>query len=79
MTPYNQDIEQRLAKHPFLTDLEARHIVMLARSAIPTRFDTNQLVFKAGEPANGHNLGVAKAFLENENVCSHHPSDRNYN
>lgn len=52
----NLSIEQRLANHPFLKDIKEQHIKVLAQSAMPTRFDEGQLIFRAGEPANGFYL-----------------------
>jgi CRP/FNR family cyclic AMP-dependent transcriptional regulator len=49
----NQNLERRLARHPFLQGLEDQHIHVLAQSAIPTHFEKGQLIFRAGEPANG--------------------------
>jgi CRP/FNR family cyclic AMP-dependent transcriptional regulator len=36
--------------------LSAHHIKLLAQSASPTHFDAGQIIFKAGEPANGFYL-----------------------
>lgn len=51
-----ENIEQRLAKHPFLKGMEPHQIEVLAQSATPTHFNANQVIFKAGEPANGFYL-----------------------
>jgi len=50
------DIEDRLAAHPFLKGMSPHHMELLALSAMPTEFDAGQIVFRAGEPANGFYL-----------------------
>lgn len=56
------DLEQRLADHPFLKGMSPHHLEVLALCATPTEFDPGQVVFRAGEPANGFYL------LENGSV-----------
>jgi hypothetical protein len=56
MSSDNQDIEDRLAAHPFLKGMSMDHIKILAQSAVPTHFEKDQVIFKAGEPANGFYL-----------------------
>jgi CRP/FNR family transcriptional regulator, cyclic AMP receptor protein len=56
MSSDNQKIEQRVAAHPFLKGIAMDHIRVLAQSAMPTRFEKDQVIFKAGEPANGFYL-----------------------
>ena len=51
-----EQIEQRLAAHPFLQGMLPHHIKLLAQSAAPTHFEAGQIIFKAGEPANGFYL-----------------------
>jgi hypothetical protein len=50
------DLEQRLAAHPFLQGMTPHHLEVLALCATPTEFDKGQVVFRAGEPANGFYL-----------------------
>jgi CRP/FNR family cyclic AMP-dependent transcriptional regulator len=52
----DQKIEDRLAAHPFLKGIGMDHIKVLAQCAVPTHFEKGQLIFKAGEPANGFYL-----------------------
>jgi CRP/FNR family transcriptional regulator, cyclic AMP receptor protein len=47
-----QQLEKRVAAHPFLIGLSEHHIRLLADCAMQTRFDADQLVFRAGETAN---------------------------
>ena len=56
MTTENQDVEQRLAAHPFLKGMNQHQMKVLSESDIQTRFESGQIVFKAGEPANGFYL-----------------------
>ena len=56
MSSNNQTIEDRLAAHPFLKGMAMEHIKVLAQSAVPTQFEKDQVIFKAGEPANGFYL-----------------------
>ena len=53
MSSNNQTIADRLAAHPFLKGMAMEHIKVLAQSAVPTHFEKGQVIFKAGEPANG--------------------------
>jgi CRP/FNR family cyclic AMP-dependent transcriptional regulator len=53
----NQEgVEERLAAHPFLKGMSQKHIEILAGCAMPTRFESGQVIFRAGEPANGFYL-----------------------
>jgi CRP/FNR family transcriptional regulator, cyclic AMP receptor protein len=56
MTPSDPRIERRLAAHPFLKGMSPHHIELLALSAMPTEFDADQVIFRAGEAANGFYL-----------------------
>jgi CRP/FNR family transcriptional regulator, cyclic AMP receptor protein len=49
-------IERRLAAHPFLKGMSPHHIELLALSAMPTEFNAGQVIFRAGEAANGFYL-----------------------
>lgn len=53
MASDNRDIGQRLAAHPFLKGMEPHHIEILSKSATPIEFEAGQIVFRAGESANG--------------------------
>jgi CRP/FNR family transcriptional regulator, cyclic AMP receptor protein len=56
MNSTNPQIERRLAAHPFLRGMSPQHIKLLAQSATPTHFERGQIIFRAGEPANGFYL-----------------------
>jgi hypothetical protein len=47
------DIERRLAAHPFLKAMSRHHLELLALCAMPTEFDSGQIIFLEGDPANG--------------------------
>ncbi len=49
-------IEERIAAHPFFKGMKPDHIRVLAQSVTPTFFEKGQVIFKAGEPANGFYL-----------------------
>ena len=50
------DIEKQLAAHPFLKEMSPHHFELLALCAMPTEFDTGQMVLREGEPATGFYL-----------------------
>jgi CRP-like cAMP-binding protein len=56
MSRPDPEIERRLAAHPFLQRMSPHHIELLALSAMPTEFDAGQIIFRAGDPANGFYL-----------------------
>src|ERR1035441_2053324 len=56
MSGPDPEIERRLAAHPFLQRMSPHHIELLALSAMPTEFDAGQIIFRAGDPANGFYL-----------------------
>ena len=61
------ELEKRLAAHPFLKGMQPHEIKVLSQSAAPTHFDADQVIFKAGEPANGFYL------IENGRVALESP------
>ena len=56
MNSPNEQMEQRLTAHPFLQGMSPHHIKLLAQWATSTRFERGQIIFRAGEPANGFYL-----------------------
>lgn len=52
----SEDIEQHLAAHPFLEGMDQHATKVLSEAATHTRFEADQIIFKAGEPANGFYL-----------------------
>jgi CRP/FNR family transcriptional regulator, cyclic AMP receptor protein len=46
----------RLAAHPFLAGMSERHFEILSECAMATHFEPGQIIFRAGEPANGFYL-----------------------
>lgn len=69
----NLSIEERLANHPFLKDVDEQHIKVLAQSAMPTRFEEGQTIFRAGEPANGFYVIESGAIALQGWVSEHGP------
>ena len=47
-----KDIERIIANHPFFADMDPNYIPVLATGAKEDEFDTNELLFREGEPAN---------------------------
>jgi CRP/FNR family transcriptional regulator, cyclic AMP receptor protein len=50
--PLRQQLERTVAAHPFLVGLSEHHVRLLADCAMPTQFDKDQFIFRAGETAN---------------------------
>jgi CRP/FNR family cyclic AMP-dependent transcriptional regulator len=73
MSSAKQELEQRLAAHPFLKGISMDHIKVLAQSAVPTRFEKDQVIFKAGEPANGFYLIETGTVALEGSVRDHGP------
>jgi CRP/FNR family cyclic AMP-dependent transcriptional regulator len=42
----------QIASHPFVRGMNADHLLMLAACATPITFQTDQLIFREGDPAN---------------------------
>jgi CRP/FNR family cyclic AMP-dependent transcriptional regulator len=49
-------IEERLAAHPFLKGVSPHHLELLALCTTPTEFESGQIIFLEGDPANGFYL-----------------------
>jgi CRP/FNR family transcriptional regulator, cyclic AMP receptor protein len=63
--PPEEAIAARLAAHPFLAGMSDRHLAILAECALATHFEPGQVIFRAGEPANGfYLLETGKVVLE---------------
>jgi len=56
MDEETQRIEARVISHPFLSGMRTSHLKVLADCAKLLRFRTGEMVFRAGEPANGFYL-----------------------
>jgi len=52
----SESIGERLAAHPFLAGMSERHLRILAACTMATHFDSGQVIFRPGEPANGFYL-----------------------
>lgn len=48
----HSQIEAQVAAHPFLLGMKQQHIALLADCAMATRFESGQVIFRAGEHAN---------------------------
>jgi CRP/FNR family cyclic AMP-dependent transcriptional regulator len=51
-----ESLVARLAAHPFLAGMSERHFAILSECAMATHFEPGQVIFRAGEPANGFYL-----------------------
>lgn len=49
-------VEERLAAHPFLKGMSPHHLELLALCTTPTEFESGQIIFLEGDPANGFYL-----------------------
>ena len=49
-------IEARVTAHPFLSGMPANHVRVLADCAKHLRFESGEIIFRAGEPATGFYL-----------------------
>jgi CRP-like cAMP-binding protein len=47
-----KSLEKMLAQHPFLADLDPRHLRQITGLATPMRFNAHQMIFCEGQPAN---------------------------
>src|SRR5438477_1425395 len=50
------DLRARVGAHPFLAGMEPHHLDLLAGCASIKHFEQNEMIFRAGEPANGFYL-----------------------
>ena len=46
----------QLVDHPFLSGMNPHHLELLATVAFPKQFQKGEIIFRAGEPANGFYL-----------------------
>ncbi|MBA2435848.1 MAG: cyclic nucleotide-binding domain-containing protein [Chthoniobacterales bacterium] len=56
MTNEKTNMEERVAAHPFVAGMDAHQVKLLSQSAAPTEFQAGQVIFQAGDPANGFYL-----------------------
>ena len=56
MTNEKTNMEERLAAHPFVAGMDAPQVKLLSQLAAPTEFQAGQVIFQAGDPANGFYL-----------------------
>jgi len=52
----NIELKSRLTAHPFLTGMSPRHVEVLVTSAAVKQFQKDEVIFRAGQPANGFYL-----------------------
>src|SRR5207244_11878951 len=52
----NIELKARLTAHPFLTGMSPHHVEVLATSAAVKQFQKDEVIFRAGQPANGFYL-----------------------
>jgi CRP/FNR family transcriptional regulator, cyclic AMP receptor protein len=69
----DKKMEERLAAHPFLKGIGMDHIKVLAQSAVLTHFEKDQVIFEAGEPANGFYLIETGTVALEGSVYDHGP------
>jgi CRP/FNR family cyclic AMP-dependent transcriptional regulator len=66
-----EEITARLAGHPFLAGMTKHHVDLLARYAKPMRFKSGEIIFHAGEPAEGFYLVETGAIAVEGSVMEH--------
>lgn len=47
-----QSLQDMLAEHPFLKGMKPEHLRILADAAMKAKFDTGEVIFREGDPAN---------------------------
>ena len=52
----DMDLRAPVSAHPFLAEMEARHLDLLAGCASIKQFEGGEMIFRAGQPANGFYL-----------------------
>ena len=52
----NIELKARLTAHPFLTGMSPHHIQVLTTSVTVKQFQAEEVIFRAGQPANGFYL-----------------------
>ena len=52
----DMDFRARVGAHPFLADMESHHLDLLAGSASSNQFEQGEMIFRAGQLANGFYL-----------------------
>jgi CRP/FNR family transcriptional regulator, cyclic AMP receptor protein len=52
----DMDFRTRVGAHPFLADMESHHLDLLAGCASIKQFEQGEMIFRAGQPANGFYL-----------------------
>jgi cAMP-binding proteins - catabolite gene activator and regulatory subunit of cAMP-dependent protein kinases len=65
----NVDVQTRLTMHSFLAGMNAHQIELLASCASFRQFQEGEVIFRAGEPANGFYL-IEKGFVAIEEWVS---------
>jgi CRP-like cAMP-binding protein len=65
------ETNSELAAHPFLAGMSPHHLVLLATAASPKQFPKSEVIFRAGEPANGFYLIEKGAVAIEGSVFEH--------
>jgi len=67
------DLEKRVAAHPFLAGMSPHHLELLARYSKQKQFEAGEMIFRSGEPAHGFYL-IEKGTIALEGwVMEHGP------
>lgn len=67
------DLRSEIAGHPFLAGMNPHHLELLARYAIPKQFQPDEMIFRAGEAANGFYLIESGTIALEGSVMEHDP------
>jgi len=68
-----EQIQTRVAAHPFFAGMKKHHIDLLARHAQPVRYSPNEFIFLAGTPADGFYLIETGSVALEGSVMEHGP------
>lgn len=68
-----EQIEARIAAHPFLAGMTKRHLDVLARYFTPVRFRSDEYIFRTGESAKGFYLIEQGSVALEGSVMEHGP------
>lgn len=47
-----QELQRRIAEHPFLYGMRPEHLHLMAEAAMPREFETGEVIFREGDIAN---------------------------
>jgi len=67
------DLRKEIAAHPFLAGMSAPYLELLSRYATKKQFKSDEIIFRAGEPAHGFYLVETGKIALEGSVMEHDP------